>query len=607
MAEEENKKKGRLATAVLAGSALAFSSFAFGMPAALAQGEAEQGADTQNVEQGDAETPNAETTDEANTEEVSPQAGTEDEESPEPSGESSATADETESTEPPSVPEDNESPSPSDTLEVPSIDLSVNSVKPGGSITVTGTHFEPGADVDLQLQTSDDKPTEVEIPSERTNSEGELNFTLSIPAEFEPGLYQVYAHDAEHGAHAYHEFSVIEDDDPAEPSIEPVLTIEPQEIAVEDFIGDEQAGVLHTVEGLEEGADIEYAVAAPEGVKDFDGTEIVDENGIASFSIHGFDGTTPETYVGDYTTVVTFEDEDGNTSELSGDFSVVEASGKEPTPDPTPDPVEELQVELAKDELYPGDTLEVAGSGFTSEGTVELSWNPTTETSADADGNITVDLNIPEDTDPGAQELTVTDETSGASTTAEFTVLDPADQEAEPGMTIDPEEIAVDDFMGDPEDGAGVDHAVQGLEPGSEITYVVTGPEGVNDFESRGRVSDDGTADFVIYAPETSTPAVYLGEYTTVVTYENEDGETSELQGNFTVVSGTGGNGAGESGDQADPVVDAGDPVDLNGSDNLAQTGASNTQLGLLAGLLLAVGGALVVYTNRAQLFSRKH
>src|SRR5699024_12611711 len=150
-------------------------------------------------------------------------------------------------------------------------------------------------------------------------------------------------------------FSVIEDDDPAEPSIEPVLTIEPQEIAVEDFIGDEQAGVLHTVEGLEEGADIEYAVAAPEGVKDFDGTEIVDENGIASFSIHGCDGTTPETYVGDYTTVVTGEDEDGNTSELSGESSVVEASDKAPTQDRTPDTGVELQVQLVKNRLEPGD------------------------------------------------------------------------------------------------------------------------------------------------------------------------------------------------------------------------------------------------------------
>lgn len=72
------------------------------------------------------------------------------------------------------------------------------------------------------------------------------------------------------------------------------------------------------------------------------------------------------------------------------------------------------------------------------------------------------------------------------------------------------------------------------------------------------------------------------------------------------VVEGSGGSDSGESDDQVDPVGDSSDPVDLNGSDNLARTGASNVQLGLIAGLLLAVGGALVVYTNRSQLLPRK-
>ena len=225
-------------------------------------------------------------------------------------------------------------------------------------------------------------------------------------------------------------------------------------------------------------------------------------------------------------------------------------------------------------------------------------------------------MGIPADTTAGEYVLTVTDEVTGAETQVDFEVL-----AVEPGLTIDPEEITVDDFMGDHEDGAGVNHAVVGLEPGSEITYSVSGPEGVNDFENTDQVSDEGTADFVIYAPESSNPAAYLGEYTTVVTFENQDGETGQLQGNFTVVDGSGGTGAGANDDQAnpvgdagdpvddqaDPVGDAGDPVDLNGSDNLAKTGASNTQLGLIAGLLLAVGGALVVYTNRSRLFSRKH
>ncbi|MGO1536777.1 MAG: PT domain-containing protein, partial [Yaniella sp.] len=270
----------------------------------------------------------------------------------------------------------------------------------------------------------------------------------------------------------------------------------------------------------------------------------------------------------------------------------------EPTDEPTKDPTDEqLEIDLETSTVYPGESLEISGAGFTPEGTVGLSWNPTAQTTADTDGNISAEMTIPEDAEPGSETLTVVDEVSGGKATVDFTVL-------EPSMTIDPQEIALDDFVGDPEDDAGVDHTVQGAAPGSKITYVVTGPAGVNDFESTAVVN--GSAEFVIFAPEISNPSVYLGDYNTVVTYENAAGETEELQGSFTVVDGSGSSGSNDSDDQADPVVDTGDPVDMNGSDNLAQTGASNAQLGLLAGLLLAVGGAFVVYSNRARLFPRK-
>src|SRR5699024_9692473 len=201
---------------------------------------------------------------------------------------------------------------------------------------------------------------------------------------------------------------------------------------------------------------------------------------------------------------VNYEDEARTTKELGPvDFQVV-TDDEDPPPDPTtdptphptpdpapdttpyptPDPDEQPEIDLTTNELYPGDTLEVSGTGFTPEGNVGLSWNPTAETTADAEGNISTEMVIPEDTEPGVKELTVTDEASDDHTSAEFPVLDPADQVTEPAMSIDPEEIAVDDVMGDPEEGAGVEHAVQGVAPGSEITYVVTGPAGVNDFES---------------------------------------------------------------------------------------------------------------------------
>lgn len=463
----------------------------------------------------------------------------------------------------------------------PEISLDATEAYQGEMVGLSGAGFTPNGEFELVLDS--------EVVSVVADENGELtDAVLQVPRDLAAGTYDVVARDLEAEGEATAELTVVEADEPA-------LRITPEEITLDDFVRDDEDddnGVVHTIVGLEPGADIEAVVDGPEGVQTVERDETANKNGVAEFVIYGYDLDDPTSYLGVYDTEITIVEDDADP--LQGNFEVIANQDNGPS------------IELGANSVYPGDTLSVTGSDFTPEGDVTLEWNPTVDANVDADGNIDADLNIPEDTEPGVKELTVTDEASGDQTSAEFTVLDPADQVTEPAMSIDPEEIAVDDFMGDPEEGAGVEHAVQGVAPGSEITYVVTGPAGVNDFESSGVVNDDGTADFVIYAPETSNPNVYLGDYTSVVTYENEGGETGELQGTFTVVEGSAGSGSGESDDQAGPVGDSSDPVDLNGSDNLARTGASNVQLGLIAGLLLAVGGALVVYTNRSQLFPRK-
>src|SRR5699024_1381457 len=150
-------------------------------------------------------------------------------------------------------------------------------------------------------------------------------------------------------------------------------------------------------------------------------------------------------------------------------------------------------------------------------------------------------------------------------------------------------------------DDNGVVHTVVGLEAGADYTYAVSGPEGVNDFEQSGTANEDGVAEFAIHGYEVSNPAVYLGDYTTVVSSVDQDGADVELTGNFSVVSGDGGAGDG-SGDGGSGDY-TGDPVDMNGSDALAQTGATSGQLGLIAGALLLMGGAFVVFANRSRLF----
>src|SRR5699024_1927140 len=87
---------------------------------------------------------------------------------------------------------------------------------------------------------------------------------------------------------------------------------------------------------------------------------------------------------------------------------------------------------------------------------------------------------------------------------------------------------------------------------------------------------------------------------------EDADGETAELQGNFSVVTGDGSTGSTVETASDRDVVDSGEPIDLNGSDRLANTGADSTHLGLIAGVLLVLGGTFVVVANRKRRVARK-
>src|SRR5699024_10432429 len=149
----------------------------------------------------------------------------------------------------------------------------------------------------------------------------------------------------------------------------------------------------------------------------------------------------------------------------------------------------------------------------------------------------------------------------------DFTDLDEADEAVEASLSIDPAKIKLDDFVDDPEVEAGVDHRVEGLEPGTQFTYLVSVQEIVNEFDQTGTSDDEGVAEFVIHGFEVSDPEIYLGDYTTVVTYEDADGETAELQGNFSVVTGDGSTGSTVETASDRDVVDSGEPIDLNGSD----------------------------------------
>lgn len=127
------------------------------------------------------------------------------------------------------------------------------------------------------------------------------------------------------------------------PDEDPALTVDPQEIAAERFIAEdedqaveEDRGVTYTVTDVEPGSEVTFDTytgagdaanagteAAPEGETADEPAKSItvtaDENGTASSRVWGLPTADASAYVGDYDVVVTTEDET-----LEGDFSVVE-------------------------------------------------------------------------------------------------------------------------------------------------------------------------------------------------------------------------------------------------------------------------------------------
>ncbi|GAA4106595.1 hypothetical protein GCM10022249_02520 [Enteractinococcus coprophilus] len=459
------------------------------------------------------------------------------------------------------------------------------SIPQGGTLHVTGNNATPNSDVTVDFGLEG-----VEAQIVESTSDGEYGAEITIPENAQPSEKTVTVTDDETGTVGTAEYTVAE----AAEDVEPTLTADRTQITLDEFVGsdDGESGVGFLVEGLEPNTDFTYMATASGPVADLEATETTDADGTARFSVYGDEkASDPSVYLGRYSVTVVYKDEAGEPQELGPvHFRVVDEI------------TEDIEIELESDEVYQGESLDVEIWNLTPEGNVEIEWNPTETLTADDDGEIDTDLPIADDADTGVQTLTVTDLTTERTASVEYTVLDASDQVVDPSLTIDPERIELDDFIGDPEDGAGVAHTVQGLEPGTEISYAVTGPEYVSDFESTAPVEEDGVASFVIYGYDVANPSVYLGEYNTVVTYVDEDGEAQTLSGSFTVVDGD--DSTGGTGGSDDDRGSTG-PVDLNGASGLAQTGANGIQFGMLAGGLLLAGGALLAFANRKRLFGR--
>src|SRR5699024_12217950 len=91
-------------------------------------------------------------------------------------------------------------------------------------------------------------------------------------------------------------------------------------------------------------------------------------------------------------------------------------------------------------------------------------------------------------------------------------------QAFDPALTVDPGISTLQQFVGDPNDGAGVTHVVEGLTPYTEISYTVAGPTNVKALTQTATADDHGQVEFTVHAVEPAIHVVKVGDYLLLVT-----------------------------------------------------------------------------------------
>lgn len=228
------------------------------------------------------------------------------------------------------------------------------------------------------------------------------------------------------------------------------------------------------------------------------------------------------------------------------------------------------------DEVAQGESLEVTGSGFTAEGEVEVSLNPDVTTSADSNGDFSVDLEVAEDAETGDAEVTATDVETGEQASATVTI-------------VASEEVPSDDEGGDngngESNGSDGDSSDNGASPQDEVssTSEDEGASDGSDAQPAGSVSDPEDEDSEEQERDESD--------------EERDPQDEAVSSYGS--PGTGGTGSDDTGSGGGDASDQ-----RQAAENLSQTGASSPWLiggGALA-LLLAGTGILAWPKIRARL-----
>src|SRR5699024_11052632 len=170
-------------------------------------------------------------------------------------------------------------------ISEPEITLDPAEVYQGEQVGLSGSGFTPDGEVEFVM--------DAEIFSGTADENGELaGAAIQVPRDLAAGTYDVLARDLETEGEATAELTVVEAD-------EPVLRISPEEITLDEFIRDDEddeGGVVHTVAGLEPGAEVDAVIDGPEKVETVERDETANEHGVVEFVIYGYDLDDPSNY-----------------------------------------------------------------------------------------------------------------------------------------------------------------------------------------------------------------------------------------------------------------------------------------------------------------------
>ncbi|WP_413333345.1 hypothetical protein ACH82I_13600 [Brevibacterium sp. GP-SGM9] len=319
-------------------------------------------------------------------------------------------------------------------------------------------------------------------------------------------------------------FDIQAADDAVDP-IDSELSVDPETITAED-LANKDKGIQVTATNLQAGDVVTDSLTGEE--------KTIEEDGAFTFGVY-YKGNPEQLKLGEQQLTVTVDREGTTSAELTGEFTIGDASDEDPVIDP--------KVKLGTDEItveeFKKNGLPFTGTGFSPGSTVSVTGKAVSaqaakaqaddEVVADEDGNVSGVVTAPASLEAGTIELIFTDTDSTQSAPAvTITVTEDDDDAVDPidaSLKVDPKEITAEDLANEDK---GVTVTVSGVKKGDKVTDSLTGKS----------ETADADGDYKLHLWYEGNPKnLEEGKLPFTVTIDREGTESQTLDGAINVVA----------------------------------------------------------------------